>query len=297
MFQARERAQWFSASVAVAVFATFVAMAAPIPTLSDLRSPAYRGKFLPVPPIRQSRNFTCGAAAVQSVLAYFGEDFREAQLERVLATDPYHGTSVEKIVAFWKAMGDAQAQRALRALSGKAELESVTAPDSPSVENPPVRFNFRLFGKREWHDAIGPPAPDCPRPNVTSAPIASAWKADEGWPGVKRAADRGWPVIVALQAGALSPADYVGVRWDSGHYAVVVGYDADRVYFMDPMVVGRYVQLSHAAFRSRWYDYDGPLSPTTGERCPGGHRLYRFGIAVGIDAPSRYRWSQVLPME
>src|SRR4051812_22134804 len=49
--------------------------------------------FLPVPLVRQSRNFTCGAAALQSLLAFYGDSFREGQLQRLLGTEKKNGTS------------------------------------------------------------------------------------------------------------------------------------------------------------------------------------------------------------
>lgn len=267
------------------------------PDLSALLSPTFPGTFLPVPLVRQSRNFTCGAAAVQGILGYFGEDFREAQLERILGTHPFHGTAVGKILEFWTAMGDPERQRALRGIWGSEELPDATAPDGSGPEMPFVRYRFQTFGRRERYDPVGPPVPDCPPAAAERLLPPYALEEDGGWPAVRRALDRGWPVLVALQAWARSPADYGGVRWDSGHYAVVVGYDDERVYFMDPSSTGNYVWLSRDQFLARWYDYDGWLSPSTGERCPGGHSVHRIGIAVGTDGPSPYRWSRVSKME
>src|SRR5688572_30281066 len=51
----------------------------------DARAPA----LLPVPIVRQSTEYTCGAAAVTAVLAYWraGTDLREADLGRLMHTN------------------------------------------------------------------------------------------------------------------------------------------------------------------------------------------------------------------
>ncbi|HTZ39690.1 MAG TPA: C39 family peptidase [Syntrophales bacterium] len=56
--------------------------------------------FIRVPLIRQMRDYTCGAAALQSVLVYYGEDIGQAELARLLGSDPQKGTSYRAILRF-----------------------------------------------------------------------------------------------------------------------------------------------------------------------------------------------------
>ncbi len=99
-----------------------------------------------------------------------------------------------------------------------------------------------------------------------------------------RAVDAGRPVICLLQAWRLDDAglyplrtDYAGV-WDSGHYAVAVGYDAERVYFMDPSTLGNYTYIPRDELDARWHG--------AGEATKEGiERLEHAGIVVTVAAP------------
>jgi predicted double-glycine peptidase len=51
-----------------------------------------------VPDVRQSTNYSCGAAALQALLSYWGIDKREQDLMQSLGTTPAEGTSPEAIV-------------------------------------------------------------------------------------------------------------------------------------------------------------------------------------------------------
>ncbi|MBI5882672.1 MAG: C39 family peptidase [Elusimicrobia bacterium] len=53
---------------------------------------------LRLPLTRQSTPYTCGAAALQSILGYYGEDIREDSLSQELGSDPEEGTR------FWRMM-------------------------------------------------------------------------------------------------------------------------------------------------------------------------------------------------
>jgi ABC-type bacteriocin/lantibiotic exporter with double-glycine peptidase domain len=53
-----------------------------------------------VPLIRQTENYDCGAVALQSVLAYYGEEVREDKLIKELGTNPESGTSWRKMKDF-----------------------------------------------------------------------------------------------------------------------------------------------------------------------------------------------------
>jgi hypothetical protein len=158
-----------------------------------------------------------------------------------------------------------------------------------------VRYRYRIFGHARRF-TMGPPAPDCPAAALPAAAPPVNLAHDRGWEAVKEEVDRGSPVLVALQAWARGPEDYLLGRWDSGHYAVVVGYDAHRVYFADPSTMGNYTYVGKEEFLARWYDFEGELS-ASGDRCPGGVSYYRLGLALEAEAPTRFRWSAVVPME
>jgi predicted double-glycine peptidase len=63
------------------------------------------GNLIPVPMTRQSTEYTCGAAAFQSVLGYWGEEHREDELAKLLKCGPVHGTSYRNIADFAKQHG------------------------------------------------------------------------------------------------------------------------------------------------------------------------------------------------
>lgn len=54
--------------------------------------------FLPVPDSRQSTSYSCGAAALRSVLGYYGIQVDEEELMAKLATSPQEGTRPEAIL-------------------------------------------------------------------------------------------------------------------------------------------------------------------------------------------------------
>jgi predicted double-glycine peptidase len=75
---------------------------------------------------------------------------------------------------------------------------------------------------------------------------------------LERAVDRGEPPIVALQAWQ-SVANLRDLRawaedWDDGHYVVVVAYDSNNLYFMDPSTADHYTYIPLPEFMDRWHD-------------------------------------------
>jgi predicted double-glycine peptidase len=62
-------------------------------------------KLLDFPNTRQSYDYSCGPGAVQSVMAYYGEDYRESELIDLLKTDKIEGTYVKDIVEFFNLNG------------------------------------------------------------------------------------------------------------------------------------------------------------------------------------------------
>ncbi len=53
---------------------------------------------LPLPDVRQATDYTCSAASLQAVLAYYGEEVREDQLSRELGATPADGAPPAAIV-------------------------------------------------------------------------------------------------------------------------------------------------------------------------------------------------------
>lgn len=72
------------------------------PKISAVKAPP---NLITVPMVRQSTDFTCGVAALQSVFAYFGDDYREDQLAKELKAVPKTGTHYQEMVRLAKAKG------------------------------------------------------------------------------------------------------------------------------------------------------------------------------------------------
>ncbi len=62
-------------------------------------------RLIRLPLTRQATDYTCGAAALQSVFAYFGDELREDQLARQLKTNPRAGTRYKEIARLCRARG------------------------------------------------------------------------------------------------------------------------------------------------------------------------------------------------
>jgi predicted double-glycine peptidase len=75
---------------------------------------------------------------------------------------------------------------------------------------------------------------------------------------LERAVDRREPPIVDLQAWSDHAAPW-SETWDAGHYVVMVGYDAERLFFVDPSRATPlgYAFLLRAHLEERWHDLTG----------------------------------------
>jgi predicted double-glycine peptidase len=75
---------------------------------------------------------------------------------------------------------------------------------------------------------------------------------------LERAVDAREPPIVDLQAWTDHEAPY-RETWDAGHYVVMIGYDDERLFFVDPSTVTPhgYVFLPRAELDDRWHDLAG----------------------------------------
>ncbi len=84
-------------------------------------------------------------------------------------------------------------------------------------------------------------------------------KADVTLAQLEGAIDAGQPPLVDLQAWRDGNRPWPEV-WDAGHYVVLVGYDAENLFFMDPSVLspGPYAFVPKAELDERWHDLAGP---------------------------------------
>ncbi len=62
-------------------------------------------KIIRVPLTRQSTDYTCGVAALQAILAYYGTDVREDVLAKALHANSHIGTRYKNIAQYAKAHG------------------------------------------------------------------------------------------------------------------------------------------------------------------------------------------------
>jgi len=150
-----------------------------------------------VPLTRQSTNWTCGVAALQSVLRYFSvDDIREDNLTKELLAGPAHGTRYFDIMRVAKLRGLTIDERREKTLDDlKRDIDS------------------------------GKPVLVCYQAWVEEVDEGDSWDWEE--------------------------------RWDDGHYSVVVGYDSERFFLMDPSTLGCYAYIPFPEFEARWHDIDG----------------------------------------
>jgi predicted double-glycine peptidase len=73
---------------------------------------------------------------------------------------------------------------------------------------------------------------------------------------LEAAVDREEPPIVDIQAWDTTPGPWSG-DWSNGDYAVMVAYDADNLYFMEPSTIGHYGYIARADLAARWHDVVG----------------------------------------
>jgi ABC-type bacteriocin/lantibiotic exporter with double-glycine peptidase domain len=63
------------------------------------------GNLIRLPLTRQATSYTCGISALQSVLAYYGDEFREDDLSRKLKANHREGTAYARIAKFSREHG------------------------------------------------------------------------------------------------------------------------------------------------------------------------------------------------
>ncbi|HRR44578.1 MAG TPA: C39 family peptidase [Mesotoga sp.] len=96
----------------------------------------------------------------------------------------------------------------------------------------------------------------------------------------------GIPVMCVIQAWPDSPPiDWKDV-WDCGHYVVAIGYDSERIFFMDPSTLGNYTYIPNEEFLDRWHDIDNDEVTM----------LFHLGIAIYMQQPD-YNPEEFLKLE
>jgi len=60
-----------------------------------------------------------------------------------------------------------------------------------------------------------------------------------------------------------------------GHWVVAIGYDENRMLFMDPSTLGNYTYIPNEEFLDRWHDTDSDNVT----------QLVHFGIVISKSAP------------
>lgn len=143
-----------------------------------------------VPMVSQSTPYSCGAAALQAVLGYYGHEYSESELIKELGTEPAFGTKHEKMVEFATKLG----------------IKAVVKHD----------LNLDALAESIQRDQLA---------------------------------------IVEFQAWADEPDHKPWSElWDDGHYAVVLGMDSEKIYFMDPSLLGSKGFIPIKEFLERWHD-------------------------------------------
>lgn len=76
---------------------------------------------------------------------------------------------------------------------------------------------------------------------------------------LRRSITAGAPVICLIQAwhgdDSGLPHDYAN-EWKYGHYVIAVGFDCERIYFMDPFLPSGYTYLPDHELEARWHGAD-----------------------------------------
>lgn len=170
-------------------FLIFSAALTAFSIVSGMSLPVFAGEnFIEVPMTRQATDYTCGAAAMQSMFGYFGEDLNEGELAKLLKTNDQEGTDYNEIVKVATEKG----------------------------------YKVNVYKDMTLND-------------------------------LKKLLDKKIPVLCLIQAWATKKIDYA-TDWQDGHYVVAIGYDRNRIIFMDPSTLGNYTYIKNNDFLKRWHD-------------------------------------------
>ncbi len=204
------KTMWASLVLVAAWVQAAFGNAAPAATEQHLQTPLSKNApmLIRVPRTRQATPYTCGVSALQSVLAYWGDEHREDDLSKACKSDKNKGTAYRRIAEYAQSRG------------------------------------FEVDIRKDMHLA-----------------------------DLKELLDKKQPVICLIQAWPERQVNYA-TDWEDGHYVVAIGYDADKMYFMDPSSLGHYTYIPTPQFEQRWHDTDGK------------EKLYNFGMVISKHAPT-----------
>jgi predicted double-glycine peptidase len=150
--------------------------------------PFHPARLIRIPQTGQATFYTCGVAALQSVLYHNGIECSQDVLELAVGTTPQQGTGMEDMRKFLNDKGV------------RAEIrETMTLRD------------------------------------------------------LRGCIDLGRVVICILQAWDDEDGHDYSDTWNDGHYAIAIGYDDKRVYFMDPYTIANYTYVGNEALLTRWH--------------------------------------------
>lgn len=94
--------------------------------------------LLDVPDVRQQTDYSCGAAALASVLQHHGIDFDEAELREILGSDPQDGTTIPAIAGFAARQGLAVTMARMDLAKLRGHLEAGRAVIAPIQADDPA---------------------------------------------------------------------------------------------------------------------------------------------------------------
>lgn len=178
--------------------------------------------LIKVPMVRQATDHTCGVAAFQSILAFYGIEVREDVLAKALKADDYARNGEIKKYA-------------------ESRGFIVERQNNMTIDN------------------------------------------------LKKQIDISMPVMVCLQAWPKKPLTMEQYKdtWDEGHWVIVIGYDANNIYVMDPSTLGNYAFVPVDEFIARWHDYEDDITKP----------FIHFGLTFKSAQPSKYNSLEILYME
>lgn len=230
-------------------------MRVPLPRACAAGESALAGCYLPVPVIRQLRDYTCGDVALLSILRYWDADefagVAERDLIAPLGTTSDNGTEPDHLAAF--------ADRVAHLHAAKRENVATRDLDDALRAGHPVITDIEAW---QEHPTFGEYV---------------RWDADY---------DDGHYVVLVAAGKAMTDAPHVRTPWVA--QPDVCGADAkcvqDVYFFMDPSTTGYYTYIPKDELVSRWHDTELDASGTAQ---PVSHLAIFITPDAGI-APTAY---------
>ncbi len=205
-------------------------------------------KFLPLPLIRQSKSYTCGASALQSLMHYYGDEMREGQLVRLLKTNKEDGTPYGNILMLLNKLNS----------SDTLAREKILATPSLDEQPEPPAQALALDTKSTWKKYQinlweGRTSTFRNEIDIDDKPIPLDGMSSKD---LQASIDASRPVLVMFQAHG---GPVKTVTEDDGHFALIIGYDSHNFYFMDPSTTGNYAFMPKLEFVKNWHDTSNEL--------------------------------------